>query len=265
MPRSLHPLEYLAGFFDTVEVNSSFYRPPNPSHAATWVRKASVNPRFMFTFKLWERFTHQRETWATPAEIQQYADGIAPIVDAGKLGAVLVQFPWSFKRTPKNRQWLAQVLDTFSAYPLALEIRHASWNTPEVFEQLAERRVAFCNIDQPLFHHSLGHTDYVTARVGYVRLHGRNAKDWFREGAHRDDRYNYLYSREELAEWLAIVERMKKRARAVYVITNNHFAGQAVVNAFELKSGLGQAVGEMPASLIVKYPRLTDLKSIGTS
>ena len=131
MPKTLHPLEYLCGFFDTIEVNSSFYRPPNATHVKSWVNKVSANADFQFTFKLWERFTHQRDTWPTDAEKRQFTEGLAPAVDAGKLGAVLIQFPWSFKRTPENRQWLARVLDTFAAYPLALEIRHASWNVAE--------------------------------------------------------------------------------------------------------------------------------------
>ncbi len=261
-PRSLHPLEFLCRYFDTVEVNMSFYRPPSAAHSEAWVNKVSANPRFMFTYKLWERFTHQRHEWPSVSELRQFREGIAPAVEAGKFGALLVQFPWSFKRTPENRQWLARVLETFAEYPLALEIRHDSWNRPEVFEALADRRVAFCNIDQPMFRDSLGATDYVTARVGYVRLHGRNAADWFREDASRDDRYNYLYSRGELAEWLGVIQRMRTLANDIYVVTNNHYAGQAVVNAFELKHGLGQTVEEIPESLITKYPRLKELISL---
>jgi uncharacterized protein YecE (DUF72 family) len=260
MPRSLHSLEYLSGYFDTVEVNSSFYRPPNARLCETWVRKVSGNPRFMFTFKLWQRFTHERHSWPGEDEIRLFSDGIAPVHDAGKLGALLVQFPWSFRRTPDNRQWLARVLDAFAVYPLALEIRHASWNRREVFEHLAARGVAFCNIDQPLFRDSLGMTDAVTARVGYVRLHGRNAADWFREDASRDERYDYLYSASELLEWLRVVRRIQRLAKDVYVITNNHYAGQAVVNAFEMMHGLGQQVPEIPSCLVEQYPRLRDLQ-----
>jgi uncharacterized protein YecE (DUF72 family) len=256
MPRAVHPLEFLSQYFDTLEVNTSFYHPPHAGHCATWLRKVAANPRFMFTFKLWQRFTHERKSWPTDTEARQYRDGIAPVAEAGKLGAVLVQFPWGFQRTPENRRWLARVLDTFAAYPLALEIRHASWNQPEVFEGLAERKVAFCNIDQPLFRGSLGPTDEVTARVGYVRLHGRNAADWFREDAGRDERYDYLYTVDELDEWLKKIDRIRRRAQEVYVITNNHFAGQAIVNAFELMVGLGQHGLRPPDSLIQHFPRL---------
>jgi uncharacterized protein YecE (DUF72 family) len=258
MPRSLHPLTYLSAFMDTVEVNSSFYRPPNPKHCETWVHKVAENPAFMFTFKLWERFTHQRESSPSEGEIQQYRHGIAPVVEAGKLGAILIQFPWSFRRTPENRKWLANVLDTFAEYPLALEIRHESWNVPDVYEGLAQREVAFCNIDQPLFSESIKPSDKVTARVGYIRLHGRNAADWFRKDAGRDERYNYLYSRHELEEWLTMVRRMRRRANDIFVITNNHFEGQAVVNAFELKHAIEDKPQPVPDCLIAAYPRLKD-------
>ena len=259
MPRSIHPLTYLSEFMDAVEVNSSFYRPPNPKHSEAWVRKAEANPRFTFTFKLWERFTHQRESFPANREVEIYTQGIAPVVAAGKLGAVLIQFPWSFKRTQENRKWLARVLDVFVEYRLALEIRHASWNVSEVYEGLAERKVAFCNIDQPLFSDSIKPSEKVTAPVGYVRLHGRNAADWFRKDAGRDDRYNYLYSRNELEQWLTMVRRMRRRAKDIFVITNNHFEGQAVVNAFELKHALEDTPQPVPNCLLERYPRLKDV------
>ena len=220
MPRSAHPLTYLSEFFDTLEVNSTFYRPPNPKHCAGWVAKVVDNPRFMFTLKLWQRFTHQRDAWPSDEETQQVHGGMSPLAEAGKLGALLIQFPWSFRRTPENRTWLARVIDAFAAYPLALEIRHASWNRPEVYEGLAERRVAFCNIDQPLFRDSVAPSARVTARVGYVRLHGRNYDDWFREDAKTHERYDYLYSPEELKPWIEKVEKIRLPATFDYKAVN---------------------------------------------
>jgi uncharacterized protein YecE (DUF72 family) len=259
MPRSLHPLTFLAELFDTVEVNSSFYRPPDPKYCVSWVKKAEKNPRFKFTIKLWERFTHQRETQPTSDEARLFREGIEPLAREGKLGAILIQFPWSFKRTSENRAWLARVLDTFSAYPLAVEIRHVSWDRPEVYEGLAERRVAFCNIDQPIFSGSLRPTDRITSRIGYVRLHGRNHDDWFREDATRDDRYNYLYSEAELKPWIEKIERIRSRADEIYVITNNHYRGQAVVNAFEIQHALGKTDFVVPQHILDEYPRLKHL------
>lgn len=259
MPKGLHALDILSGVFDTVEINTSFYRPLAPSYAASWIRKVADNPRFKFTAKLWERFTHQRDVEPGPDEVRVVCEGFDPLHQEGKLGCVLIQFPWSFKRTPDNRRWLGRVLDAFAQYPLALEVRHASWDRPELYAGLAERGVAFCNIDQPLFYDSLEPTAKATGKVGYVRLHGRNHDDWFREDAGRNDRYDYLYSDEELRPWIEKIERIRQQTDETYVITNNHYRGQAVVNAFEIQSGLGQANFVLPQHLVDQYPRLQRL------
>ena len=254
MPRGLHPLAMLARYFDSVEIDSSFYRPPQAKHTGGYLRHISENDNFRFTAKLWQRFTHQRDSAPSNNEVQQFKDGLAPLAEAGKLGALLVQFPWSFQRTPENRRWLARIVETFEGFPLALEVRHVSWDRREVYKALAERSVAFCNIDQPIFSDSLEPGAMVTARLGYVRLHGRNLQDWFRESAGRDDRYNYLYSPEELKPWVEKVERIRQQVDDVYVITNNHYEGQAVVNAFELKAGMNQPIPALPESLLEHYP-----------
>ncbi len=256
MPRAVHPLSVLLPLFDTVEVNSTFYHPPNPRHCEAWVARVAAKPGFRFTVKLWERFTHQRDTWPTPRDLQAFREGIAPLQEARCLGALLLQFPWRFKRTPENRRWQARLIDTFAGYPLALEVRHASWNVPEVYAGLRERQVAFCNIDQPLFDHSIGPDEQVTSSVGYVRLHGRNHDDWFRENAGRNDRYNYLYSEDELKPWIEKIRRMKKQVNDLFVITNNHYRGQAVVNAIEIQAAIGAARYPLPRHLTEAYPRL---------
>ena len=257
--RGWHPLRLLSGLFDTVEINSTFYHPPNPRHCSAWIDQIEDNPRFLFTVKLWRRFTHERESWPGDREIQQVTEGFTPLHKAGKLGAVLIQFPWSFKRTPENRLWLARVIEAFSGFPLALEIRHASWNRLEVYAGLAERNIAFCNIDQPIFAQSLKPGAAVTAPLAYVRLHGRNHEDWFREDAHRNDRYNYLYNAEELQPWIEKIQAIMKQVRAIFVVTNNHYRGQAVVNALELQAALGSPPKNLPGQLVEHYPRLRQL------
>jgi len=258
MPGAMHPLTYLAQFFDTVEINVSFYRAVPCEHCVSWLRKVKDNPRFKFTAKLWQRFTHERGTLPAPEEVQQIHEGLKPLVEEGKLGALLLQFPWSFRNTEDNRDWLARVLDWFAAYPCALEIRHASWDTPELYEGLTRRGVAFCNIDQPLFHDSIAPAQRVTAPLGYVRLHGRNYTDWFREDAGRDDRYNYLYSPEELKPWLERVEQIRQQVDEAYIITNNHYGGQAVINAFDILAGMGKKDFLIPPHIIEAFPRLRD-------
>lgn len=256
MSKKVHPVEFLSQFFDTIEINSTYYRPPQARVSASWAQKAAGNERFKYTVKLWQRFTHERDEWPSDDEVTVFTSGISPLAMEGKLGALLVQFPWSFKRTPENREWLARVLDAFSEFPLALEVRHASWDEPAVYESLAERGVAFCNIDQPLFAKSIKPKDKVTSRVGYVRLHGRNAHDWFRAEAGRDERYNYLYSEEELKPWVEKIEAIRNTADETYVITNNHYRGQAVVNALEIQHKLGKPPVEVPPALLEHYPRL---------
>ena len=260
-PKGFHPLEYLSHFFDTLELNVTFYRPVTAGNAMTWIEKVKGNAQFKFTAKMWQRFTHDRDSEPTPDEVRQVREGMDVLLREGKLGAVLLQFPWSFKRTPENRVWLARLIDTFHDYPLALEVRHSSWNDPNVYEGLAERCVGFCNIDQPLFHKSLKPSAEVTSCVGYVRLHGRNWEDWFREDAGRDERYDYVYSEEELKPWLQKIEQIRKQADEVYVITNNHYRGQAVVNAFDIQHGLGKTDFVLPQHLVDEYPRLKRLLS----
>lgn len=253
----VHPVDFLSRYFDTIEINSTFYRPPSARTSASWARRATANPGFRYTVKLWQRFTHERDAWPSPDEVATFTTGIAPLAAEGKLGALLIQFPWSFKRTPENRRWLADVLDAFAQYPLVLEVRHASWDEPEVYRQLAERHVAFCNIDQPLFSKSIEPKAEVTSTVGYVRLHGRNAHDWFRADAGRDERYDYLYTIDELETWVEKIERVRQAADDTYIITNNHYRGQAVVNALEIQHRLGKTPeAELPATLTEHYPRL---------
>jgi uncharacterized protein YecE (DUF72 family) len=238
MPRSLHPLTFLSSMFDTVEINVTFYRPVDSKMSANWVTKVAENPRFKFAVKLWERYTHERETWPTNEERRKFCDGLEPLRANDLFGVLLIQFPWSFKRTPENRSHLAHIVETFASYPIAVEFRHDSWLQPVVFEGLRDRNVAFCNIDQPIFDNSIGPTGEVTADIAYVRLHGRNHEHWFRKESTRDQRYDYLYGGAELHPWIDRIRRMRAIAKETYVVTNNHFRGQAVINAQQIQQML---------------------------
>jgi uncharacterized protein YecE (DUF72 family) len=251
------PLEYLARFFDTIEINSSFYRPFTAATATSWAQRVTSAGEFLFTAKLHRVFTHERGK-ATAEDEKAVREGFNELASAGKLGAVLLQFPWSFKNTDEDRVYLAKLLDRFKDYPLVLEIRHSSWNTPQIYEWLEEVGVGICNIDQPLFTKSIKPAALTTSQIGYVRLHGRNYQDWFREKAPRDDRYNYLYSLDELEPWITRIKEVAKKTRESYVITNNHFRGQAVVNALEIKSTLAEKLVPAPAPLFKKYSRLAN-------
>ncbi len=251
------PLEYLARFFNTIEINSSFYRPFTVSVAKSWAGRVAAAADFTFTAKLHRVFTHERGK-ATDADERQVREGMDALAGAGKLGAVLLQFPWSFKNTDEERVYLTKLLARFKEYPLVLEVRHSSWNNPQIYEWLEELGVGICNVDQPLFEKSVKPAAVTTSQIGYVRLHGRNYQDWFREKAPRDDRYNYLYSPDELEPWITRIKEIAKKTRESYVITNNHFRGQAVVNALEMKAVVtGQRV-KAPAPLFQKYPILAE-------
>ena len=251
------PLQYLAGFFDTIEINSSFYRPPTPSTTRSWVKRVANNKRFSFTAKLYRVFTHERGK-ATAADEKAFREGIDVLAEENKLGAVLLQFPWSFKNTEDDRLYLNNLLERFRDYPLVLEVRHISWNNENIYEWLEERGIAICNIDQPLFKKSIKPAALTTSRIGYVRLHGRNYQNWFRDKAPRDERYNYLYSLDELEPWIDRIRSVSKQTKQTYVITNNHFRGQAVVNALEIKSTLAEKRVAAPEPLFKFYPRLKE-------
>ncbi len=250
------PLEYLARFFNTVEINSSFYRPFTAATANSWARRIA-SADFVFTAKLHRAFTHERGK-GTLEDEKAVREGMDALSSQEKLGAMLLQFPWSFKNTDDDRLYLAKLLDRFKDYPLVLEVRHSSWNNPQIYEWLEEIGVGICNVDQPLFAKSIKPAAVTTAQVGYVRLHGRNYQDWFREKAPRDDRYNYLYSIDELEPWIARIKEIAAKTKQTYVITNNHFRGQAVVNALEIKSSLAEQHVPAPAPLFKKYPELID-------
>jgi uncharacterized protein YecE (DUF72 family) len=262
--KTFDPLEYLARFFNTIEINSSFYRPPTPSTTKSWAKRVSEHDGFNFTAKLHRIFTHERGK-ATNVDEKAFREGMDSLAKAGKLGAVLLQFPWSFKNTDEDRLYLTNLLDRFKEYPLVVEVRHSSWNNPRIYEWMEELGVGICNIDQPLFAKSIRPGALTTSSIGYVRLHGRNYQNWFREKAPRDERYNYLYSLDELDPWITRIKEVAEQTPETYVITNNHFRGQAVVNALEIKSILEEKRVPAPEPLFQIYPRLkesaTKLKS----
>jgi uncharacterized protein YecE (DUF72 family) len=243
-------LAYLASFFDTIEINSPFYRIPPPTHARSWVRRVADNPGFRFTTKIFRGFTHEKASLAAD-DVAAFRRYLEPLAESGRLGALLLQFPWSFRNTPESLERLDLLFTTFGDYPKALEVRHASFQNPEFESFLEKREVSWVNIDQPLFHDSVKPAATATGPVAYVRLHGRNFEKWF---AHAEswERYDYLYSEDELEPWIGRIEAMA-RERETYVITNNHFRGQAIVNAGEIKRALGQDV-RLPPRLAAAYP-----------
>lgn len=250
-------LALVSKYFDTAEINSSFYHPPTLETARSWLKRIAHNPSFVFTAKLFRTFTHERGK-ATKEDEKLYRKGIDPLMEAGKLGAVLIQFPWSFRNEIEERNYLHRLVDKFKHYPLVVELRHESWNDPRVLQTLEDLGVGLCDIDQPLFSNSIKPSAEVTSEIGYVRLHGRNYQNWFREEANVVERYDYLYSRDELEPWVNRIREVAAKARQTFVVTNNHARGQSLVNAFEILAELEEERLSGPAKLIETYPRLSE-------
>jgi uncharacterized protein YecE (DUF72 family) len=267
--RKQHPLEILARCFDVVEINTSFYGHIKPEVAKVWVRRASsVNPDFVFTAKLHRSFTHSPLAVMEPTsaatikptdEDERLArEGLDALAATGKLGALLIQFPASFKNTSLNREYIETLLRQFIEYPRVIEVRHSSWDNPETIRDFEQKNVSFCNIDQPLIGRALEATEYVTAPVGYVRLHGRNYDQWF-EAEKGEDRYNYLYPETELLGWKDKIERIAHKADVTYVVANNHFEAKAGANALQLRHMLTGQRQKAPESLLKHYPELKNI------
>ncbi len=255
-PREFHEASYLAGFFDTIEINTSFYQPLRPAFAAQWLERVGANPRFLFTAKLWQKFTHEGGT--TAEDEKAVREGFDILKQAGRLGAVLLQFPFSFHRTPDNLARLKGIMDAFQEYPLAVEVRHASWSRPDFYELLHARGVGFCNIDQPVIGRSVEPSERATSPVGYVRLHGRRYDTWFSDDPQTppEERYNYLYNEKELEPWAERIRHVAESTQTTFVVTNNHYQGKAIVNALQLIHLLTRAKVKVPEPLRHHYPEL---------
>jgi len=259
--KSFHEATFLAQFFDSIEINTSFYQPIRPDHAASWIERVAANPAFLFTAKLWQRFTH--EPAAIAVDERSTRAGFDVLLEAGKLGAVLLQFPFSFHKSPETSAHLSALLKRFADYPLVVELRHSSWQTQPTLDLLRDHNAGFCNIDQPIIGNSVTPTAQSTSATGYVRFHGRRYDTWFSDDpklpAH--ERYNYLYSLDELNPWVTRIQEVQKHTRDVYVVTNNHYQGKAVVNALQLLSILKGTKLKVPDDLRKHYPELEQIAS----
>jgi len=269
LKKSLHPVEYLARYVDVIEINTSFYGQIKPEWGKLWCRKArAVNPEFLFTAKLNRAFTHSpiavvestsAETIrATPADERLAKEGLASIAAEDMLGAVLAQFPISFKNTNANRDYLDGMIEKFKQFPLVVEVRHNSWTNEGTLRYFSEKNVAFCNIDQPRLGKAVGPTEHVTAPLAYVRLHGRNYDQWF-DSDSGADRYNYLYSAPELESWKTRIDAIAGKAKKTFVVANNHFEGKAAVNALQLKHMLTGRAVLVPDTLLKRYWELGEI------
>jgi len=256
---NFHPLRFLLSYINIVEINSTFYRQPSLRVSLSWVKIVESSPDFLIAVKLHQVFSHNRKDFSQK-DVGEFKMGIEPLRVKNRLGAVLIQFPWSFYNSGPNNNYLIHLFKLFSDLPLAVELRHSSWDTPQFYSLLKEHQVCYCNIDQPIFQNSIKPSAVVTnPEFSYVRLHGRNYKDWFRKDAGRDERYNYLYSKQELEEWVNKIKELAKKGNKVFVITNNHYRGQALANALQIKNMVTGEKVEVPPLLLSRYPLLKEI------
>lgn len=278
-------LAYYAERFNTVEVNSTFYGQPKAAVSRSWAERTPAD--FAFSVKLYQKFTHARmyadrlqhqvpeaagEALATAmvealgrptdVDLDEFKRGIDPLASAGKLGALLAQFPPSFKSSPRDRDHLVWLLTALRGFPVAVELRHRSWSDAigDTLALLNAFGAAWVQIDEPKFRFSI-RQNYLPNVTGfyYMRLHGRNAAQWWRHGA-AEDRYNYLYSGDELSEFVETAKATRLIVGKTYLYTNNHFSAKAVANATMIKDRVGEPItGEYPEAFLRRYPELTSI------
>ncbi len=236
----INELEYYSQFFNTVEINSSFYRPPNPGYVYNWARR--VPEDFLFTVKLWQKFTHPKmykeatgeEAVISQDDIDAFKRSIEPLVKYEKLGALLAQFPPSFRNDSLGQQILSAVIKTFGQYRLAVELRHRSWSDDvNTANLLKKQNTAWVQIDEPKFSSSIASELPITSETAYFRFHGRNAYAWWKGNS--ETRYQYLYSPKEIEELSERVRLSASLTEYTFVFFNNHWKAYAPRNANDLK------------------------------
>lgn len=257
-------LAYYAEHFDTVEINTTFYGQPRAAIAQTWVDRTP--PDFEFSLKLYRELTHAPRGAVAPAinieGIDEFRRGIEPLADAGKIGAVLAQFPPSFKQTSQTQAYLDALLAQLRDYPMAVELRHRSWSDDfaSTLSLLNTHDAALTQIDEPKFKLSIQQNQLPNiSGFYYMRLHGRNAAQWWKHDKSQD-RYNYLYSSAELKPFSETADAARRLVKKLYMYFNNHFSSKAVVNAVMIKSQLGEPVqGTYPREFVERYPETASI------
>jgi uncharacterized protein YecE (DUF72 family) len=229
-------LAFYAQEFKTLEINFSYYRMPNPRTLAGMASKVPAG--FLFTIKTTQEMTHTRE--ADPALFEQFVTALHPLMEANKFGAVLAQFPSSFHNTRENVDYLKTFRSFWGDLPVVVEFRNADWLTEETFALLQAEQLGFCSVDEPRLKGLLPPIARTTSSVAYVRFHGRNAKKWWQhEQAY--ERYDYTYKPEELQEWTPKIEQLNQASDKTFVFANNHYRGQGIDTARQLKLMLADA------------------------
>jgi uncharacterized protein YecE (DUF72 family) len=231
-------LRCYASHFNTVEVNSSYYAIPSPSMFERMCEKTPES--FDFVVKAFKDLTHSPDV--DLSVFGRFVSALSPLVARRRLGCVLVQYPWSFRKSKENGDRLRQLREEFGEIPLVVEFRNFTWVGEETFDLLREEKLGFCCVDEPRLKGLMPRVAATTAGIGYVRFHGRNADKWWN---HNEawERYDYLYTQKELEEWIPKVQQIASAADRTYLFFNNHYHGKAAQNAQMFAQMLDQAKG----------------------
>jgi uncharacterized protein YecE (DUF72 family) len=280
--KAFDELSYYAEHFNTVEVNSTFYGQPREAVCRDWASRTPAG--FEFSVKLYQKFTHpgmyqkalrkslggEGVSQAALVELSRPSDvdldefkrGIDPLATVGKLGALLAQFPASFRNEEPERNYLAHLLERLPEYAVAVELRHKSWSDSpsDTLAMLAAFDAAWVQIDEPKFRLSIRQNLLPNTNTFYYqRLHGRNAAQWWRH-EQPEDRYNYEYSSDELREFSDSIGAVRHLVKKAYLYANNHFSAKSVANATEIKAQLNEPlIGEYREEFLERYPHLRQL------
>ncbi len=262
-------LSFYAHYFNCVEVNSTYYAYLSPRVVEGWISKVSDSDGFIFTVKLHQDFTHKKNF--DKQKINAVCYNLDMLDRSGKLGGLLVQFPYSFAYNEVTADYVRRLRDIFQKYNLFTEVRHSSWNNDNAAEIFAGLNMTFCTIDQPQVGSAIQFNPVITNGKAYLRFHGRNADAWMKSinsfgmkqsYDEQNERYKYLYSPGELVEIEQKIRSVCERAKEIYVIMNNHPQGEAVANAFELIHLLEEkAKVDMPDTILKAFPRLGKFNS----
>jgi len=223
-------LLYYAREFNCCEINATFYTLPKPATLVSMANKTGEG--FLFVIKANQRMTHeQRENGEVFTAFRKL---LTPLIDRGKMGCVLAQFPYSFRFNRKNQGYLEVFRERLRDLPITIEFRNAQWLRPEVFDWLRRNELGFCCVDEPQLPNLLPPVAEATTNVAYVRFHGRNKEKWWQH-EHAYERYDYSYSVEELEEWLPKIRNLDKIAEKTFIFANNHWRGQAIDTIRQLR------------------------------
>jgi uncharacterized protein YecE (DUF72 family) len=238
-PPDLPKREWLAFYarqFDTVELNVTYYRIPDRRTVMGWIDRTPGD--FLFSVKAFGGLTHERQA----PDFAAFLESVEPLRQAGKLGCLLAQFPYSFAPTTKNWDYLERLREGLADHRVVVEFRQQGWVQDSTFERLTRLGLGFCCVDEPRLDGLMPPVARATAPVGYVRFHGRNARKWW-EHEQAWERYDYTYPAEELREWVPRLQQLERESEVVLVYANNHYRSQSVDTLRALRAMMAEGVG----------------------